>query len=108
MMRTAFPLLACLALAACGKDAPPPPSGDDDARRAAGDVLGGEISDAMIPLDTVTSAAPKMQDKGSASSTSGAPEPERAAPAVSRETATTAEPEPAAASEPAAAADEDG
>ena len=45
---------ACLALAGCGK------KGDQkaDNRAAAGEVLGGTISDAMLPLGTVTSTSP--------------------------------------------------
>lgn len=49
-------LTLAASLTACGTD-------NDDAagperRTAAGEVLGGEVSDAMIPLDTVRSTAP--------------------------------------------------
>ena len=50
---------ACLLLAACGNEAeaPAPDEGNLDAR---GEVLGGSISDAMLPLDTLTSQSPPM------------------------------------------------
>lgn len=56
---------ALLSLAACGDDPAPAaqPSeqnGDHGANTAAGDVRGGEISDAMLPLETVRSQAPSM------------------------------------------------
>lgn len=48
-------LILAASLTACGTD-----SGDTgpERRTAAGQVLGGEVSDAMIPLDTVRSTAP--------------------------------------------------
>ena len=53
---TAAALISAASLTACG-------SNKDDAagperQTAAGEVLGGEVSDAMIPLDTVRSTAP--------------------------------------------------
>lgn len=52
--------IAALALTACGRD-PAPVVQDDDNRRAEGEVQGGTISDAMIPLDTLTSQSPPMK-----------------------------------------------
>lgn len=52
-----FALLAALALlaAGCTEEASAPAK---QGARAAGEVLGGEISDAMIPLDQIESQAP--------------------------------------------------
>lgn len=52
---------ACAALAACNSDTTP--KGDDASgqKGAQGEVLGGTISDAMIPLDTVTSQSPPLK-----------------------------------------------
>ena len=44
--------LQVLALTACKKDAPA------QSQQAAGEVLPGSVSDAMLPLDTVTSQPP--------------------------------------------------
>mgnify|MGYP001154164366 CR=1 FL=1 len=48
--------LAALPLGACGGG-----GGGDDDRTASGEVLEGTISDAMLPLDTVTSEPPLMK-----------------------------------------------
>lgn len=54
-MRLALSFTALAALAACeGGDQPPGP----ERRSAAGEVLGGEVSDDMLPLDTVRSTSP--------------------------------------------------
>lgn len=53
-----------LALAACGG------SGDEaegERKTAAGEVLGGTISDDMLPLDTVTSQSPPLRESGGGS-----------------------------------------
>lgn len=54
MMRNAI-VVACLmlALAACKGDEKKPVGGN-----ASGEILPGSVSDAMLPLDTVTSQAP--------------------------------------------------
>lgn len=53
---------ACLALlpllAACGGDA----GAEGERKTAAGEVLGGTISDDMLPLDTVTSRSPPLRE----------------------------------------------
>ncbi len=51
-----LPLLALPVVSACGTDRGSQPA--EERRSAAGEVLGGEVSDAMIPLDTVKSTAP--------------------------------------------------
>lgn len=54
-MRAALIFASLALLAGCGgSDAPVGP----ERRSAAGEVLGGEISDDMLPLDTVRSTSP--------------------------------------------------
>ena len=52
-----------LALASCGSD-PEEPVPEDDANAARGEVLGGTISDDMLPLDTLSEppSAPSQGD----------------------------------------------
>lgn len=52
-MRNLPILILALALTACGTG-----KKDEGAGKAAGEVLPGSVSDAMIPLDTVRSQAP--------------------------------------------------
>lgn len=53
-------LLPALALlAACGDQTP---ERADDAREAEGEVLGGTISDEMLPLDQLRSQSPTLRD----------------------------------------------
>ncbi len=59
MIRIALPLATLALLAACGSE-PAPVTSDADAN-AEGDVLEGSISDAMLPLDTVTSKSPSAR-----------------------------------------------
>ncbi|ANY19485.1 hypothetical protein A6F68_00960 [Tsuneonella dongtanensis] len=88
----ALPL--ALALAACGGG-----GGGAEAERktAAGEVLGGSISDDMLPLDTVTSQSPPLRETSDAptaasSRSTDAPTPKEDEPAAEPEQA----PEPAA------------
>ena len=53
-------------LAACNSDV------EDDGGTASGEVLEGTISDAMLPLDTVTSQPPLAAPEPAAGSTSAA------------------------------------
>lgn len=53
-------LAVSFSLAACGEEAVE--RGDDDARTAVGEVRGGTISDAMLPLDTVQSQSPPLRE----------------------------------------------
>ena len=48
----------CGLLAACGSE---PPASEGDGETAAGEVLEGTISDAMIPLDQLRSQPPLMK-----------------------------------------------
>ena len=45
-------------LAACESESAPPPVEDDGRATAEGEVLGGTISDEMLPLDTLRSQSP--------------------------------------------------
>ena len=49
-----------LGLAACGEDAAEAPA-EGDERGARGEVLGGTISDDMIPLEELTSTSPPAE-----------------------------------------------
>ena len=53
-------LALSLPLSGCGEEAVE--RGDDDARTAVGEVRGGTISDAMLPLDTVQSQSPQLRE----------------------------------------------
>ena len=77
-------LLAAL-LSGCGWFESDEPVADDN-RGAEGEVLGGSISDAMIPLDTVQSQSPPLreqpsEDGAAASADSDAPAEEMPAEA---------------------------
>ncbi len=75
-------------LAACESESAPPPVEDDGRATAEGEVLGGTISDEMLPLDTLRSQSPSQgSDSGSGGSsaegsteveTDAASEPEEA------------------------------
>lgn len=52
-----------LVLSACGEESVPEQQPDDE-RSARGEVLGGTISDDMLPLDTRRSQAPALVDEG--------------------------------------------
>lgn len=81
MIRQTFILLSLsAALSACGKqEAGGGPAGDD--ARARGEVLGGTISDEMIPLDQLKSRAAPMRASPKPGGTDAAAEPEAGAEA---------------------------
>jgi hypothetical protein len=54
-MRLALIALAATLLAGCGNDTG---EAGPERRSAAGEVLGGEVTDDMLPLDTVRSTSP--------------------------------------------------
>ena len=87
-------LIPLALLAGCGDEPVAEPT-DNDGRSAEGEVIGGTISDAMLPLDTVRSQAPPMTEESAteADASSG----NAATPADSGEAepaAATDEPEP--------------
>ena len=53
-------LASVLTLAACGEEAP---ERTDDGREAEGEVLGGSISDDMLPLDQLQSQSPAIREE---------------------------------------------
>ena len=59
-MRLALTMSALAALTACGGQ---PENAGPERRSAAGEVLGGEVSDEMLPLDTVRSTSPADRRK---------------------------------------------
>lgn len=95
MIRTCLTTAAlALLLSACG-DKSGTASGEDDQRKARGEVLGGSISDSMIPLDTLESRSPPLKIE---------PSPVASGEATEGDTADVGETtEPAEASEPAPA-----
>lgn len=104
MFRSAILLmLGAGALAACGeKSAPPQETGDAAAQGAKGEVIGGTITDDMLPLDRLRSQSPPMSEDKPAGSASGrgAAAPATPAPAAPADT-----PDAAPAAEPAAEAE---
>ncbi|UIP06662.1 hypothetical protein LY632_13395 [Erythrobacter sp. SDW2] len=58
MLRPVSVLAATLALAACGSDKAPVAA---EGANAQGEILGGTISDAMLPLDELESESPPMK-----------------------------------------------
>ena len=102
MMRKTIAMAAAVALlGACdsGADAPA------DESAAEGEVLGGTISDDMLPLDTVTSQSPPLR-AAPESGEGGASEPVAADDGATEEAAADASEEPAE-EEPAAPAPEE-
>ena len=78
-MRTALMIVALAALAGCGGT-----TADNGPERqsAAGEVLGGEASDEMLPLDTVRSTSPAGRSGPAAEPGSTAETPASAAAAT--------------------------
>ena len=71
-----LPALVSLALlSACGDKASGPT--DPERRSAAGEILGGEITDDMLPLDTVRSTSPAGRSGASEDGTEEAVSKER-------------------------------
>ena len=74
MKRTATALTALvLALAACSEE-PTTDEGSAPAEqggKAAGDIEGGTISDAMIPLESLRSQSPALEPRPTTATTSG-------------------------------------
>ncbi|MEP7221554.1 MAG: hypothetical protein ABI673_02675 [Novosphingobium sp.] len=66
MIRAVLIPIMVLGLTACKKDAP------SQSRQAAGEVLPGSVSDAMLPLDSVTSQPPLAPHTEKATAKGGA------------------------------------
>ena len=100
-------LLPILLLAACGDDAAP--TGEvDDGTAAEGEVLGGTISDEMLPLDRLQSQSPPLREQSDSSdgaASSDTTESETAPPAEASEAASDSASEEEGESEPSAAED---
>lgn len=76
-MRPALILAALAALAACGdKTGPTGP----ERRSAAGEVLGGEVTDEMLPLDIVRSTSPADRSPDSGATPAAGPSNQGATP----------------------------
>lgn len=103
MTRLVLACTAALLLTACDRFAPAETPADDT-RRAEGEVSGGTISDAMLPLDAATStppaAKPTATGTASGAKTTGAKDSGDEAEAVAAPAA-----EPSASPSPAASAD---
>ena len=91
-MRLAFAFGALLLLSACGEDAAPAEAEGES--EAAGEVLEGTISDAMLPIDQTRSQAPLAAPEpgqegggGNAVGTGDAADSQAAAPAEVEEPA---------------------
>ena len=70
-MRLAVMICATAALAACGDK----PAAGPERRSAAREVLGGEVTDDMLPLDTVRSTSPPGLSGPSEAPDANAPRP---------------------------------
>lgn len=68
----AFGLVASWLLVAC-QDEVPAETTDDAERTAAGEVLGGTISDDMLPLDRLRSRSPAMRESDDTDGSGSAP-----------------------------------
>ena len=101
MKRFGLVVVMGLALASCGDDAAEIEERNEDST-ARGEVLGGTISDDMLPLDTLTSQSPSQggeQDEGDGEGTSSSPSPQDtsdASPQPAPEPEAAADPEPEA------------
>ena len=73
MIRSLAVLPVLLVLAACGDEPAEAPT--DDRRGAEGEVLGGTIHDAMLPLPTVRSQSPPLESSTGTTAAAGGPTP---------------------------------
>ncbi len=85
-----------VALAACGDDPAPEASSSGEVAEATGEVLGGSISDDMLPLEEVRSQSPLAPRASGAPSSSGGDSDASDAGDASEDEAETAEVETSA------------
>ena len=78
MIRYAALPVLCLAIAACGDEPAPAEPPQQENLDARAEVLGGTISDDMLPLDTLTSQAPSRAAPQQETESEAAPEAEEA------------------------------
>ncbi|MCK0129206.1 hypothetical protein [Erythrobacter sp. F6033] len=87
--RPLFALAPLALLAACGDPEPAGETATEQGGAATGEVLGGSISDDMIPLDQLTSTSPPAEptasSDGDSSSRTSAPAAEQEPDAESQE-----------------------
>lgn len=95
-------LLLALALPACGSGNAPEAA---DGANAQGEIQGGTISDAMLPLDDLKSQSPPMKPAPGESGAATAPGSE-GTESTAEDTEDTSEAAPAEADEPAEPAEE--
>jgi hypothetical protein len=94
MRAVALPALILLAaLAACGDKK----SDGPERKTAAGEVLGGSISDAMLPLATVTSQSPPLRESAGRTGEQGEDKPAGSDEDADATPSSGASPEPSAA-----------
>ncbi|MBX7513461.1 hypothetical protein K3179_02755 [Qipengyuania sp. GH38] len=103
MNRIAMIAAGALLLAGC-QDEAAEVAADDGGQTAEGEVLGGTISDDMLPLATQTSQAPPLRQETGDDSPSASSGSDAAEPASDSES----EASPAAPAEPAASAEDAG
>ena len=84
MKRALLLATASLTLAGCGESSVPDTTQDDDAT-ARGEVLGGTISDDMLPLDTLQSQSPPLEVEGEQGAPSSGSEQDDAGTVDTRE-----------------------
>lgn len=84
-----------LLLAACGDDDPAGEEPSEQGGEAAGEVLGGTISDDMLPLEELTSTSPLAERTGSESDTESDQSTEAESESDEAEAASSSAPAPA-------------
>ena len=93
--RPAFCLVVgALMVSACGGDTPPEETEAEAERNAKGEVIGGTISDAMIPLDQLRSQSPPVREAPSRPAATASTSEEAAAEVDPIESVPESAPEP--------------
>jgi len=95
MIRTCLTAAALALLLTASGDQSDKPAGEGDQRKARGEVLGGSISDSMIPLDTIESRSPSLKIAPSPAASGAATEGDATEAGETTEPAEASEPAPA-------------